>query len=622
MKILWCILSAVGLMKSAAKNKISLWGCILAVAWWSVATVEARSMPSLALYGEPKYAADFINFEYTNPKAPKGGRVVMPSYGNFDSLNPFIFKGNAATEAAALTLDTLGIVPVDDYSTVYPLLAKKFELPQDHSFVGFELDERAKFSNGKPVTADDVIFSFKAITEQGAPIYKVYYADVDRVEKVNDRKVRFYFKKNSQNKELPLILAQLSVFSADDWKGKDFSKPTLKPFVGSGPYVIDKVQAGKSITFKRNPDYWAKDLPSRRGFFNFDEVVYDYYQDTTVTLQALFAGNIDMREEYIAKNWVTGYDNKKVAQGQVIKEEIEHNKPTNLQMFVFNLRKSKFADRRVRQAIGLAFDFDWANEKLFYSQYKRIESYFNNTGMEAKGLPQGKELKILNKYRAQLPKEVFSQAPKQPSHKGGAAKTRENLKQAVKLLNAAGYDFVDGKMTNLKTEEPLELEIIDNSANGSSFTRVMLPFINNLKKIGIEAKFRTVEVNIYKNRLDNFDFDIAILAFGMSQMPGNEQKEMWGSKSAMVKGSYNIGGVQNKIVDALIEGLIKAQKKDDYQAYVAALDRVMLNEYYVIPNWYSPADRVAYQNKFEHPKTKLKVGFQPFSWWLKEEFRQ
>ena len=622
MKILWCILSAVGLMKSAAKNKISLWGCILAVAWWSVATAEAKSMSSLALYGEPKYAADFTNFEYANPKAPKGGRVVMPSYGNFDSLNPFIFKGNAAPEAAALTLDTLGIVPVDDYATVYPLLAKKFELPQDHSFVGFELDERAKFSNGKPVTADDVIFSFKAITEQGAPIYKVYYADVDRVEKVNDRKVRFYFKKNSQNKELPLILAQLSVFSADDWKGKDFSKPTLKPFVGSGPYVIDKVQAGKSITFKRNPDYWAKDLPSRRGFFNFDEVVYDYYQDTTVTLQALFAGNIDMREEYIAKNWVTGYDNKKVAQGQVIKEEIEHNKPTNLQMFVFNLRKSKFADRRVRQAIGLAFDFDWANEKLFYSQYKRIESYFNNTGMEAKGLPQGKELKILNKYRAQLPKEVFSQAPKQPSHKGGAAKTRENLKQAVELLNAAGYDFADGKMTNLKTGEPLELEIIDNSANGSSFKRVMLPFINNLKKIGIEAKFRTVEVNIYKNRLDNFDFDIAILAFGMSQMPGNEQKEMWGSQSAMVKGSYNIGGVQNKIVDELIDGLIKAQKKDDYQAYVAALDRVMLNEYYIIPNWYSPADRVAYQNKFEHPKTKLKVGFQPFSWWLKEEFRQ
>ena len=208
MKILWCILSAVGLMKSAAKNKISLWGCILAVAWWSVATAEARSMPSLALYGEPKYTADFTNFEYANPKAPKGGRVVMPSYGNFDSLNPFIFKGNAATEAATLTLDTLGIVPVDDYSTVYPLLAKKFELPQDHSFVGFELDERAKFSNGKPVTADDVIFSFKAITEQGAPIYKVYYADVDKVEKVNDRKVRFYFKKNSQNKELPLILAR------------------------------------------------------------------------------------------------------------------------------------------------------------------------------------------------------------------------------------------------------------------------------------------------------------------------------------------------------------------------------------------------------------------------------
>ena len=598
------------------------WGVLFFVCGAVKATAAGVLMSHLPLYGEAGYAADFQNFNYVNPEAPKGGRVVLPNYGGFDSLNPFIFKGNAVQEAAALTLDTLGVISIDDYSTVYPLIARQFELPEDRSFVGFVLDERAKFSDGSPVTADDVIFSFNAVMEKGAQIYRVYYNDVERVEKINDRHVRFFFKKNSQNKELPLILAQLSIFSAKDWTGKDFSKPTLSPYLGSGPYLIEKIVPGKSVIFKRNPDYWAKDLPSRRGFFNFDEVDYEYYQDTTVTLQALFAGSIDMREEYIAKIWVTGYDNKQVRNGTVIKEELPHNKAANLQMFVFNLRKEMFKDKRVRKAISLAFDFDWANDKLFYHQYQRIGSYFTNTGMEATGLPEGKELQILNRFRQKLPKEVFTTAPEVPSHKGGALQTRENLKQAVRLLNAAGYDFVDGKMANLATGEPLKFEIIDNSANGSSFTRVMLPFIKNLKKIGIEAKFRTVEVNIYKNRLDNFDFDIAIIAFGMSQMPGNEQKEMWGSGSAMIKGSYNIGGVQNKVVDALIDGLIKAQHKDDYQAYVKALDRVMLHEVYMIPQWYSPSARVAYQNKFEHPKTSVKAGFQPFTWWMKEEFRQ
>ena len=581
--------------------------------------VTAPIYPVISLYDEPKYSADFENFEYVNSHSPKGGRVVFPSYGGFDSFNPFIFKGNAATEVAALTLDTLGVTPADDPASVYPLIAKAFELPKDKSFIGFILDEKAQFSDGSPILADDVIFSFNALIQKGAPIYKVYYADVARVEKISPRHVRFYFKPKAQNKELPLILAQLSIFSAKDWENKDFSTPTLAPFLGSGPYLVDKFQAGKSISFKRNPNYWAKDKPTRKGLFNFDEVVYDYYQDTTVTLQALFSGNIDVREEYIAKIWVTGYDNDVVNSGKVLKDEILHNNPANLQMFAFNLRKDKFKDKRVRQAIGLAFDFDWANKKLFYSQYARIYSYFTNTGMEATSLPKGKELAILKKYKSELPDEIFSQAPSLPQHKNHL-ETRENLKKAVKLLQEAGYGFVEGKMTNLKTGEALRFEIFDNSANGSSFTRVMLPFIKNLKKIGIEAQFRTVEVNIYKNRLDNFDFDVAIIALSTPRLPGNEQKELWGSQSALINGSYNIMGIQNKVVDELVDGLIKAQKKDDYQAYVRALDRVLLNENYMIPQWFAPASRVAYQNKFEHPANKSKVGFQPFSWWVKEEF--
>lgn len=585
------------------------------------AAAEYFVSDSLPLYGQAKYASGFRHFDYASPLAPKGGRVVMPAYGTFDNFNPFIFKGIASTEAAALTLDTLGVVPADDYSTVYPLIAKKFETSPKNDMVGFILDERAHFHDGSPITADDVIFSFNALIEKGAPPYKVYYADVERAEKVNDRHVRFIFKKDSRNKELPLILSQLKIYSAKDWEGKDFAKPVLQAPLGSGPYVIDRFEAGKYVVFKRDKNYWAEDLPSRKGFFNFDEVRYDYYQDTTVTLQALFAGNIDLREEYIAKIWTTGYDNDIVKSGKVKKEEFAHNQTAILQNFAFNIRRPKFSDKRVRQAIGLAFNFEWANEKLFHNQYRRLYSYFTNSGMEASGKPEGKELALLNKYRGQLDDNVFGEAPKPPIVTDYMAE-RENLRTAVKLLNEAGYDFVDGKMTNLKTGEALEFEILSNTANGATFTRVMLPFFKNLEKIGIKARFRNLDVSVVKNRLDSFDFDMAIISFPVSQMPGNEQKEMWGSAAADIKGSFNLIGIKNPVADDLINKLVQADKKDDYIAAVKALDRVLLNEYYLIPQWYSPHNRVAFRNKFEYPQTGSKVGFQPYSWWLKEEFRQ
>lgn len=292
---------------------------------------EVRIADSLPLYGESKYSSNFKHFEYVNPQAPKGGRVVLPEYGGFDNFNPFIFKGIASPAVANLTLDSLGVVPVDDFSTVYPLLAKRFEIPQDNSFIGFILDEKAHFHDGTPVTADDVIFSYKALVEKGAPLYKVYYGDVERAEKVSPRHVRFHFKKNSRNKELPLILSQMKIYSAKDWENRDFAKPTLDIPLGSGPYRLDKFVPGKYLEFKRDDAYWAKELPSRKGFFNFDRVRYDYYQDTTVTLQALFAGSIDIREEYIAKIWVTGYDNELVRQGKIIKEDLPHNQAAILQ---------------------------------------------------------------------------------------------------------------------------------------------------------------------------------------------------------------------------------------------------------------------------------------------------
>lgn len=581
----------------------------------NINSVRAEVLPYLSLYGEPKYTA-LKNFDYVNPNAPKGGRIVLPAYGGFDSFNPFIFKGVPAYEASGLTLDTLAVVPSDDISTAYPLVAEKFDLAPDHSYIGFILNPKARFHDGSKITADDVIFSFNSLVEKGSPLYKIYYSDVERVEKINDNEVRFYFKPQSQNKELPLILAQLPVLSAKYWEGKDFAKPELKPMLTSGPYKVSKFEPGKFVVLERVKNYWAQNLPSRKGFFNFDEVRYDYYQDTTVTLQALFAGNIDLREEYIAKIWVTGYDNEQVKNGSIKKEEIAHNNTAILQSFVFNLRRPQFQDKRVRQAIGLAFNFEWANQNLFYNQYRRLDSYFSNSEMAAIGKPHGKELTILKQYTKDLPPEVFGELPTPPYH-ADYRKTREYLKQAVALLKEAGYDFVDGKMVNLETKQPLEIEVLSNTANGASFTRVMLPFISNLAKIGVKMSFRNIEVNIFKNRLDNFDFDMAILSYPMSQMPGNEQKEMWGRQAADNKGSMNWAGVKNPIAEELINGFIKAQNKDDYLAYIKAFDRVMRHEYYLIPQWYAPYQRVAYRDKFEHPKTDLKVGLQTMTWWMK-----
>lgn len=613
------IRSEAGLTKATTINRLSGFFacCLLACLFCSNAEAKSVVSDTLPLYGQPKYDKNFKHFNYASPDAVKGGRVVMPAYGTFDNFNPFIFKGIASAETAALTLDTLGIVPADDYSTVYPLIAKQFELPDDNSFVGFILDEKAKFRDGSPILADDVIFSFNSLIEKGSPLYKVYYADVDRVEKINDRHIRFYFKKDSSNKELPLILSQIAIFSAEDWAGKDFAKPSLIPPLGSGPYRIEKFEPGKFVVLKRNRDYWAKDLPSRKGFFNFDEVRFDYYQDTTVTLQALFAGNIDMREEYIAKIWVTGYDNDVVKSGKVKKENLPHNQTAILQNFAFNIRRPKFQDKRVRQAIGLAFNFEWANEKLFYNQYQRLNSYYTNSEMAASGKPQGKELALLKELEPLLPPEVFGEVPTPPEFKL-YEDGRKNLRRAANLLKEAGYDFVDGKMTHLETGQPLEFEVLSNTANGNTFTRVMLPYLKNLEKIGIKATFRNLEVNIFKNRLDNFDFDMAIVSFPMSQMPGNEQKEMWGSRSADIKGSFNLIGIKNPAADALLDKIVKAQEKESYIAALRALDRVLRHEYYMIPQWYSAHKRVAYRNRFAHPQTKEKVGFQPFSWWLKD----
>ena len=565
----------------------------------------------------PKYAKDFANFEYVNPDAPKRGKIILPAYGTFDNFNPYIFKGTASSEAVSLTLDSLGFTPSDDPETAYPLLAEKFELPEDKSYIGFFINPKAKFSNGLPVTADDVVFSFNSLITKGSPIYKFYYTDVDYVKKISSHHVRFYFKKNSKNRELPLILTALKIFSAKDFKDKEFDVPTLTPPLGSGPYIIKNFEAGKYITFARNPDYWAKDLPTRRGFYNFDEIKYDYYQDTTVTLQALFAGNIDVRTEYIAKSWATGYDNELIKSGKIKKQAVAHSRPSAEQFFAFNVRKEKFSSPKVRQAISFAFNFPWANKNLFYNQYQRLTSFFSNTRFAARGIPEDLELAALTELTEDLPDDIFT-TPIEEIFRNDNLSDRENLKLAVKLLKEAGYDFINEKMCNLKTGEPLEFEIIVNAANGNTFTRVLLPFIENLRKIGIKATTRILEVNTYKNKLDNFDFDMIISGYGGLNMPGSEQKDLWGSISADTKGSNNIIGVKNKAVDYLIQKLIETEENDLYTAYVKALDRVLLFNHYVIFNWFTNTDRIAYWDKFEFPENSMDTGVDIFTWWTKE----
>ena len=580
-------------------------------------SAQAKWVDVLSIYGASKYPDNFKNFEFVNPKAPKGGKVILPAYGSFDNFNPYILRGIAFSDGADLILESLGYQPVDDPSSAYPLLADKFEIDDNKTFVGFRINKDAKFSDGSKVSADDVIFSFNALLNQGSPFYKIYYADVDRAEKIDDSHVRFYFKSGSNNRELPLILTQFKIFSAKDFAGKDFATPSLTPPLGTGAYKITKFEPNKFVELQRNPDYWGKNLPSRTGFYNFDTIRFEFYQDTTVTLQALFAGSIDAREEYIAKIWASGYNNKKIDNGEIIKEEIAHNNPATLQFFGFNTRLPKFQDRRVREAISLAFDFDWANEKLFYNQYKRIYSLFSNTDLAATSKPDKREQKILNQVEEYLPPHIFDNPFSLPDN-SNPAKLRHNLKKAVALLNDAGYDFVDGKMINLNTKEPLEVEVLSNAANGATFTRVMLPFIKNLSKIGIKMSFRNLEVNVFKNRLDKFDFEMAILSYRLSNMPGNEQKEIWGSKSADVFGSSNILGIKNQGIDLVINGLINAQNMVDYKAYIKALDRIIMNEYYFIPHWYSPFERIAYNKKLKHPISDIKGGINLDTWWIEE----
>lgn len=572
--------------------------------------------PALALHGEVKYPANFDHFDYTNPAAPKGGTLKLGVIGTFDSLNPFIMKGIPAAGLAflgqGLMYDSLMEQSNDEPFSMYGLLAETVEMPEDRSWVAFNLRPEAKWHDGQPITAKDVVWTFNTMLEKGTPFFKAYYADVVKVEATSAARVKFTFN-HGGNAELPLIIAQIAVLPKHYWTdGKhDIGATTLEPPLGSGAYKIGNVKAGGSIEYERVKDWWGKDLAVSKGRFNFDKIVYDYYRDDNVALEAFFAGNFDVREENTAKLWATAYDAPPVKDGRIIKATIENQRPQGIQGFVYNTRRPVFQDRVVREALAYAFDFEWSNKQFAFGTYKRSRSYFSNSELAASGLPQGKELEILEKYRGKIPDEVFT-TEYNPPKTDGSGNIRGNLRKASQLLDSAGWKLgADG--IRQKDGKRLSFEILDDNPQ---FERWTLPFIANLKKIGVEAKFRVVDPAQYQKRSDDFDFDMTVGGFAQSNSPGNEQRDFWSSEKADVKGSRNAIGLKDPVIDELVNTIIAAGSREELVAATHALDRVLQWGYYVVPQWHLNTWRLAWWQKLDHPEklSPLTPGITD-TWW-------
>ena len=572
--------------------------------------------PSMAMGYTPKYGKNFTHFEYTNPQAPKGGRVVLAGVGAFDSFNPFILKGTAADGLGELVFDTLMASSADEPFSKYALIANDISLAGDGLSVTFGIDRRARFSNGDPVTAEEVKFSFDTlVSDQSHPQFKFIYADVKQAVVLDKYTIRFDFHRT--NSELHLVLANIPVFSPKWLNGKSFDKLSEEIPIASGPYTIAEYDLGKRVTYKRDPNYWAADLPVRKGQNNFDEVVFKYYQDLVISLEAFKAGEFDFRHEFYSKLWAREHNGPNYDSGEIIKTELPHKNNAGMQGFVFNTRRELFRDQRVRRAIALAFDFEWSNKHLFYNQYVVNDSYFANTELASSGLPEGDELQLLNKYRKQLPDKIFTTEWYPPSTKPPAS-LRKNLRRATALLKQAGWQVKDGVLVNEKGRV-FEYEVL---LRQRGMDRILAPYARNLAKLGIKMTYRMVDRSLYIRRLRDFDFDMIVGGFGQSMSPGNELRNMFHSEAADREGSQNYMGVRNPVVDELVEHIINARNRKQLITACHALDRVLLHGDYLVPNWYINKHRVAYWDKFAMPE-KLPLYYNPEawaleSWWIKQ----
>jgi microcin C transport system substrate-binding protein len=544
------------------------------------------------MHGEPKYKPGFTHFDYVNPNAPKGGTFYMGTIGTFDSLNPFILKGSPAA-IDGFTFANLLWPSSDEPFSYYGWVAKTIETPKDRAWVVFEVDERARFHDGSPITADDVIFSFETLVgEKAHPFYAQYYKDVAKAEKLGPMAARFTFK-SAGNKELPLILGQLAILSKADWSKREFDKVSFERPLGNGPYRIGQVNPGRFITFERVKDYWAADLPGIKGYDNFDTYRLDYFRDETVRREAFKAGEYDYQSENQALAWAKQYDIPAVKEGLLIKRAIKTAIPQGLQAFVCNTRRPIFADWRVRRALALLLDFEWMNKNIFFSQYTRAKSYFNNSEFAAAGLPEGEELKLLEPLRSQVPESVFKEPYSLPVYPGDG-NIREGIRAALGLLKQAGWDFKGNTLVETKTGNEFRFEVISNQP---SEERLVLPYGQNLKRMGITATFRPLDPTQYQKRVESFDFDMILITWGQSESPGNEQRSMWHSSTADVTGSENYIGIKDKAIDALVDLVISAPDREQLVARTKALDRVLLHHHFVIPTWYLDSDRLLWWDK-------------------------
>ena len=579
---------------------------------------------ALSLFGDIKYPEGFKHFDYVNPQAPQGGTVRRAAIGTFDNFNTVVAdtKGSLAS-GLDLVMETLTARAFDEVSTVYGLLAEAMRYPEDRTWVTYRLRANARWHDGRPVTTDDVIFSFETF-KANSQFYGAYYKHVSKVETTGEREITFTFD-GSGNRELPQIVGELPVLPKHWWQGtdkngnkRDVTQTTLEPPLGSGPYRVKESSPGRSIVYEQVADYWGKDLNVNIGTNNFQEMRFDYYRDDTVVLESFKGDRVDFRTESRAKDWATAYDFPAVREKKVVKEEFPIRDRGVMQAFAFNIRRDKFKDPRVRRAFNFAFDFEEMNRQLFYGQYERCNSYFQGTELAATGLPQGLELEILQTVKDQVPPDLFTKPYTNPVG-GNTQAVRDNLRHGLTLLREAGYEVKETRLVNAKTGEAMDVELLMNQP---AFEPVALFYQRSLKRLGIDASVRIVDTSQYENRLRQWQFDIVVASWGESLSPGNEQRGYWGSQVADSPGSRNIVGIKNPAVDALIERVIFAKSREELVAATRALDRVLLWNFYVVPQWTYSFQRTARWDRFSHPETMPKYGAAAFPtiwWWDKDK---
>ncbi|MBR2512706.1 MAG: ABC transporter substrate-binding protein [Halomonas sp.] len=572
-----------------------------------------KTKHGLSLYDSPELPANFAYFPHVNPSAPKGGTITHTAVGgSFDSTNPFIIRGTPATGISNIYDTLMASNPGEPFS-LYGLLAKGVRLDPNREWIEFDLRSEARFQDGEPVTAYDVVFSFNLLRDEGNPFYASYYAGVERVIAQSEHQVRFEFN-DTESRELPLIVAQLPILPRHYWEPRDFTAPTLAAHPGSGPYRISNVDPGRRIVFQRDENYWGKDLPVNVGRYNIGQIVYEYYRDRDIAWEAFKAGLTDFRVDARAATWAIGYDFPAYRDGLVKRITVPDVNPSMMQAFVFNLRKEKFQDPRVREALSLTFDFPWLNTNIFYDTYQRTESFFQNSEMEAVGPPSEEELALLepfrNELRASHQSERLFTDPLPVAH---PTELRERLRLALDLLREAGYDVDDGVLVNSDTGRPLSLEVL---LYDSGLERVVQPMLRNMARLGVQTSLRIVDINQFLNRQRSYDYDMVISHFPQSNNPGNEQRDYWTSAAAEAPQSRNRMALAHPAVDALVEQLIRAEDRESLDTVAHALDRVLRWGFYVIPHYHSGETRIAVWDKFGYPEPFPEYAMDLDAWWV------